>query len=43
MQSIGATRLWVLPSPSPAAHWNWDATIWSALAVEVKALRRRSR
>jgi TDG/mug DNA glycosylase family protein len=42
MQSIGATRLWVLPSPSPAAHWNWDATIWSALAVEVKALRRHS-
>ena len=38
-EAIGATRLWVLPSPSPAAHWNWDASIWSALAAEVQALR----
>ena len=22
-ETIGATRLWLLPSPSPAAHWNW--------------------
>lgn len=36
---IGVTRLWVLPSPSPAAHWNWDETIWSALAAEVKLSR----
>jgi TDG/mug DNA glycosylase family protein len=38
-QTLGATRLWVLPSPSPAAHWNWDASVWTALASEVKALR----
>jgi TDG/mug DNA glycosylase family protein len=38
-QTIGATRLWVLPSPSPAAHWNWDESVWSTLAADVKALR----
>jgi TDG/mug DNA glycosylase family protein len=38
-QTLGATRLWVLPSPSPAAHWNWDGAVWSALAAEAKALR----
>ena len=24
-ETIGATRLWLLPSPSPAANWNWPA------------------
>jgi TDG/mug DNA glycosylase family protein len=23
-ERIGATRLWLLPSPSPAAAWNWE-------------------
>jgi TDG/mug DNA glycosylase family protein len=23
--TIGATRIWLLPSPSPAANWNWRA------------------
>ena len=23
-ERIGATRLWLLPSPSPAADWNWE-------------------
>jgi TDG/mug DNA glycosylase family protein len=41
--TIGATRLWVLPSPSPAAHWNWDESVWRALAAEVIALRRAAR
>jgi double-stranded uracil-DNA glycosylase len=40
-QTIGATRLWVLPSPSPAAHWNWNEAVWRALADEVKNSRRR--
>lgn len=31
---IGVTRLWVLPSPSPAAHWNWDEAIWRRLATQ---------
>ena len=41
-QTIGTTRLWVLPSPSPAAHWNWDASVWSAMASEVNAFRRQA-
>ena len=24
-ETIGATRVWLLPSPSPAANWNWTA------------------
>jgi TDG/mug DNA glycosylase family protein len=35
---IGPTAIWVLPSPSPAAHWNWDATIWRELADAVKSV-----
>ena len=33
-ETIGATRLWLLPSPSPAANWNWaaNAAWWRALA-----------
>jgi double-stranded uracil-DNA glycosylase len=31
-ETIGATRLWLLPSPSPAANWNWDEKWWRALA-----------
>ena len=29
---LGSTRIWVLPSPSPAANWNWSSTPWRALA-----------
>ena len=32
-ETIGATRIWVLPSPSPAANWNWEEGWWRALAV----------
>jgi len=31
---IGATTIWVLPSPSPTATWNWDLAPWRALAGE---------
>ncbi len=31
-ETIGATRLWLLPSPSPAANWNWDEEWWRSLA-----------
>ena len=31
-ETIGQTRVWVLPSPSPTAQWNWDVNIWKALA-----------
>jgi double-stranded uracil-DNA glycosylase len=38
-ETLGATRIWILPSPSPAAHWNWDEAIWRALANEVHKLQ----
>jgi TDG/mug DNA glycosylase family protein len=38
-QTIGDSRIWVLPSPSPAAHWNWDETPWRALAERARLLR----
>jgi double-stranded uracil-DNA glycosylase len=38
-ETIGATRLWVLPSPSPAAHWNWreNERWWRALVEAARA------
>jgi double-stranded uracil-DNA glycosylase len=38
-ETLGPTRIWILPSPSPAAHWNWKDDAWHALAREVRALR----
>jgi double-stranded uracil-DNA glycosylase len=35
-ETIGRTRLWLLPSPSPAANWNWDARWWHALAARAR-------
>src|SRR5579872_311352 len=37
-KTIGATRVWVLPSPSPAANWNWreNKKHWFALAAAAK-------
>jgi TDG/mug DNA glycosylase family protein len=37
-QRIGTTRLWVLPSPSPAANWNWDESWWRALAEQANGV-----
>ena len=33
-ETIGATRIWLLPSPSPTATWNWERNVghWRALA-----------
>jgi TDG/mug DNA glycosylase family protein len=36
---IGATRIWVLPSPSPASRKTWDETRWVALAEAVRIYR----
>lgn len=38
-KTIGSTALWILPSPSPAAHWNWKkhARVWHDLAARVRA------
>jgi TDG/mug DNA glycosylase family protein len=35
--TIGRTAIWVLPSPSPAAHWNWSEAPWRALADRVRS------
>jgi double-stranded uracil-DNA glycosylase len=36
-ETIGATRIWALPSPSPAANWSWDSQPWFALAELARA------
>lgn len=33
---IGATEIWILPSPSPLASNHWDVAPWRALARKVK-------
>jgi TDG/mug DNA glycosylase family protein len=38
-QKIGATTIWVLPSPSPTATWNWDLAPWRALAAAREAAK----
>jgi len=35
-EQIGATKIWILPSPSPLATNHWDITPWRALARKVK-------
>ena len=39
--TLGETEVWILPSPSPAAHWNWQKNekIWRALVAEIRKLR----
>lgn len=32
-EHIGETAIWVLPSPSPTAGWNFDIAPWRALAT----------
>ncbi len=41
-QTIGETAIWILPSPSPAAHWNWQKNlhVWRALAEHVRSGKR---
>lgn len=39
-ERIGETRIWVLPSPSPAAHWNWDQSWWLRLAEAAGSARK---
>ena len=35
-ERIGRTRVWLLPSPSPTARWNWDEAWWRRLAEEAR-------
>jgi double-stranded uracil-DNA glycosylase len=41
-KKIGATRLWILPSPSPAARRTWDETWWVALVEAARPYLRRN-
>ncbi len=36
-EKLGETEVWILPSPSPAAHWNWNEAVWHALAKDILA------
>lgn len=36
-ERIGATQVWILPSPSPLAANHWDIGPWQALADAVRA------
>jgi TDG/mug DNA glycosylase family protein len=36
-EKLGATQVWILPSPSPLASNHWDIAPWQALAKAVKA------
>ena len=40
-ERIGRTRLWLLPSPSPTAGWNWERNQhwWRMLAEEARCAR----
>jgi len=38
-ERIGATAIWLLPSPSPTAGWNFDIAPWRALADQRRAVR----
>ena len=38
-ERIGATAIWLLPSPSPTAGWNFDIAPWRALADQRRAMR----
>jgi TDG/mug DNA glycosylase family protein len=38
-QRLGATRVFILPSPSPLAANHWDITPWRELANAVRALK----
>jgi double-stranded uracil-DNA glycosylase len=35
-EQIGATKIWILPSPSPLAANYWDIAPWRALARKIK-------
>ena len=43
MTSLGATAIWLLPSPSPTAGWNFDIGPWRELAASVCIARKTGR
>ena len=40
-QTLGATAIWLLPSPSPTAGWNFDIGPWRELAAVPVSLRTK--
>jgi TDG/mug DNA glycosylase family protein len=38
-KTLGTTKVWILPSPSPAAHWNWNEEVWRDLGKAFRGLR----
>jgi len=40
-EKSGTTEIWIMPSPSPTAHWNWkkNEKIWRKLAERVREFR----
>ncbi len=42
-ERIGATAIWVLPSPSPTAGWNFDIAPWRALAAAAAVIEGRGK
>jgi TDG/mug DNA glycosylase family protein len=40
-QSLGTTRVYVLPSPSGQARGHWNLAPWRALAKDIQPTRRR--
>jgi TDG/mug DNA glycosylase family protein len=38
-ETIGSTRVWILPSPAPTANWNWNPQPWFDLAAEAALSR----
>jgi hypothetical protein len=36
---LGKSKVWILPSPSPAADWNWSEEVWRDLGKAVRRLR----
>lgn len=38
-EKLGCTEVWILPSPSPTAQWNWNGRVWRDLAKAVKKKR----
>lgn len=39
-ETLDKTRVWILPSPSPAAHWNWNEAVWLELGKAFRALKQ---
>jgi TDG/mug DNA glycosylase family protein len=38
-EKLGRTEVWILPSPSPTAGWNWNVRVWRDLAKAAKQRR----